>query len=319
MPETANDDEIDLRIVWQTIWANKLLIAAFTIVFAVGSTLISTLIPNKYTSEMVLIPSLDEQNAPLIGGRLGGLASLAGFGGRGGVVDNVTIAQEIIKSRAFTTGFVRQHHLEVPLMAAKGWDIKEKQWIIDDKKYDSAAQKWVRKVKPPRKPEPSDQELYKAFSKRLNISSDKLTGIIRISFTSLSPEAAQQWLNMLLEDINNHMRQRDIREARRSIKYLQRQLEKTSVKNMEQVFYQLIEQQTKTMMLAEARAEYTFKVIDPAVVPEEKSGPKRSLIVIGAMLGGAFFGMLAAFALSAFRESKSKAGHRLNSDVDQLI
>jgi LPS O-antigen subunit length determinant protein (WzzB/FepE family) len=56
---------------------------------------------------------------------------------------------------------------------------------------------------------------------------------------------------------------------------------------METVFYQLIEEQTKTMMLAQVKKEYMFKTIDPAQVPDEKSGPKRALIVLlGTMLGG---------------------------------
>jgi capsular polysaccharide biosynthesis protein len=53
------------------------------------------------------------------------------------------------------------------------------------------------------------------------------------------------------------------------------------------VFYQLIEQQTKTIMLAEVSLEYVLKTIDPANAPEEKAKPKRALIVVlGTMLGG---------------------------------
>jgi LPS O-antigen subunit length determinant protein (WzzB/FepE family) len=42
-------------------------------------------------------------------------------------------------------------------------------------------------------------------------------------------------------------------------------------------------------MLAKVRQEYAFKTIDPAVVPEVKSEPKRALIcVLGTLLGGMF-------------------------------
>jgi LPS O-antigen subunit length determinant protein (WzzB/FepE family) len=55
---------------------------------------------------------------------------------------------------------------------------------------------------------------------------------------------------------------------------------------METVFYQLIEEQTKNMMLTKVSAEYVLKTIDPAQVPEKKSGPKRALIVVlGTILG----------------------------------
>ena len=56
---------------------------------------------------------------------------------------------------------------------------------------------------------------------------------------------------------------------------------------MQTIFYQLIEEQTKTIMLANVRKDYVFKTIDPAIIPEEKDKPKRALIVIlGTMLGG---------------------------------
>jgi LPS O-antigen subunit length determinant protein (WzzB/FepE family) len=56
---------------------------------------------------------------------------------------------------------------------------------------------------------------------------------------------------------------------------------------MQTVFYQLIEEQTKTIMLAEVSKEYVLRTIDPANAPDDKAKPKRALIVVlGAMLGG---------------------------------
>jgi LPS O-antigen subunit length determinant protein (WzzB/FepE family) len=53
------------------------------------------------------------------------------------------------------------------------------------------------------------------------------------------------------------------------------------------VFYKLIEEQTKTMMLVEVADEYVLKTIDPANTPDKKDMPKRPLIVVLAtMLGG---------------------------------
>ena len=47
------------------------------------------------------------------------------------------------------------------------------------------------------------------------------------------------------------------------------------------------EEQAKTIMFANVRDEYVFKTIDPALVSEEKSKPKRALIVmLGVTLGG---------------------------------
>ena len=56
---------------------------------------------------------------------------------------------------------------------------------------------------------------------------------------------------------------------------------------MKSVFYRLIEEQTKTLMLANSTPEYVFKTISEPKVAEEKSKPKRALIcVAGTFLGG---------------------------------
>ena len=55
---------------------------------------------------------------------------------------------------------------------------------------------------------------------------------------------------------------------------------------MQRVFYQLIESQTRIVMLADVRDEYVFQIIDLAVEPDRKIAPNRSRIVmLGALLG----------------------------------
>ena len=61
---------------------------------------------------------------------------------------------------------------------------------------------------------------------------------------------------------------------------------------MKNIFYQLIEEQTKSLMLAELSDEYVFKVISEPKVTEEKVEPKRAIIAIfGFVLGNIFAGM----------------------------
>jgi LPS O-antigen subunit length determinant protein (WzzB/FepE family) len=110
---------------------------------------------------------------------------------------------------------------------------------------------------------------------------------VTIDIEFYSPEIAKQWLIWLVSDVNNFMREQDEQEAQASIEYLTKQLGNTEVSAMETVFYQLIEEQTKNMMLTKVSAEYVLKTIDPAQVPDTKAKPKRALIVVlGTMLGG---------------------------------
>jgi LPS O-antigen subunit length determinant protein (WzzB/FepE family) len=75
---------------------------------------------------------------------------------------------------------------------------------------------------------------------------------------------------------------------------------------MQQVFYQLIENETRTVMLANAQQEYVFKTVDPAVVPQEKSEPKRALICIVATLIGGMLGVLIVFVRAFIRSDQSQ-------------
>ncbi len=76
---------------------------------------------------------------------------------------------------------------------------------------------------------------------------------------------------------------------------------------MQRVMYSLIENETQTLMLANARAEYAFRVVDPAVAPEVRSSPNRTLIVLSGGVLGLFIGTVLAFAINLLRRVKTDA------------
>jgi len=286
----AQDDEIDLAELWRAIWGGKLTIIAISFIFAVASIFFALSKPNVYKASAILAPAAAEGGAgglAALAGQFGGLASMAGINLGGGGGDKTALALEIIKSRSFIENFIAKHDLLVPIMAAEKWDRVSDKLILDDELYDEANKKWIRAVSLPKKTIPSSWEAYKEFSELLSVSQDKTSAMVTIQIEYFSPAIAKQWLTWLIADVNEFMREQDQKEAQDSISYLKKQLENIQVSSMETVFYQLIEEQTKNMMLTQVKAEYVLKTIDPAQVPDEKSGPKRALIVVlGTMLGG---------------------------------
>ncbi|MBV1952759.1 MAG: hypothetical protein KUG64_11270, partial [Cycloclasticus sp.] len=119
-----------------------------------------------------------------------------------------------------------------------------------------------------------------------------------------SPYIAQQWVQWLVEDINQHMRRQDISEAEKSIGYLKAKLEQTPLAEMQKIFYELIEAQTKTKMLAEIREQYVLKIIDAPTVPELKDKPKRAQICVLAVLLGGMLGIMWVFLRNFFINEK---------------
>ena len=98
--------------------------------------------------------------------------------------------------------------------------------------------------------------------------------------------------------------QEPIADAGQRIAYLQDQLDKTSLTEMQRVFYALIEEQTKRLMLADTRKDYAFAIIDPSVVPMEPSAPNRSLIVVFGLFFGLLAGLLLAYLRGVVRASR---------------
>ena len=134
---------------------------------------------------------------------------------------------------------------------------------------------------------PSNETIYKTYIGNLILEEVPGTEFVRIGFKHKSPDIAAEWTGLVIQDLNNALREQEVREAESSIAYLRRQIDQTPLTELRKLFYNLIQSQTETMMLANVREEYVFKTIDPAIVPEKKSEPKRALIcVLGTLLGG---------------------------------
>jgi len=287
--DSQYDDEIDLRELFGVLWAGKIKIVAITAMFAVASVIYALSVPNQYKATALLAPA-QSSSGGLSGalGQLGGLASLAGVSIGGGESSEAQIAQEIMKSWNFIESFIADNDLAVEVFAAEGWSKGSNMLKINDDDYDVEKSEWLiedddtGELRPP-----SSWELFGEFSERLAVSEDKKSGLVSVSIEYYSPQIAKQWLDMYVSAVNAHMQQRKVAEVTNNINYLQAQIEKTSIAEMREVFYSIIEEQTKNKMVAEASPEYAFVAVSPSMVPEEKSQPKRALIcILGALLGG---------------------------------
>jgi len=287
-PAEQYDDEIDLRELFSVLWAGKKLIVGITAIFALVAVFYALSIPNQYRATAIVSPAQDGGGG-LSGalGQLGGLASLAGVSIGAGESSEAQVAQEIMRSRGFIEEFISENNLAVEVFAAKGWDMASNQLDIDSDLYDVGSSQWVRDIPKGKVLVPSGWELFKKFSEMFSVSDDKKTGMVSISVEYFSPQLAKEWVDRLVIGINQHMQSRKLEKVNINIQYLEAQIEKTSIAEMREVFYTIIEEQIKSKMLAEASPEYAFVTVSPAMVPEEKSQPKRALIcILGTLLGG---------------------------------
>ena len=302
--DTQYDDEIDLRELFMVLWVGKIKIVAITAVFAVASVIYALSVPNQYKVTALLAPA-QSSGGGLSGalGKLGGLASLAGVRIGRGEVSEAQIAQEIMKSWNFIEGFIADNDLAVEVFAAKGWSKESNELQINDGIYDTQNKKWLVENEAGVMGPPSSWKLFETFDKRLGVSENKKSGLVSVSFEYYSPQIAKQWLDLYVSAINAHMQERKIAEVTNNINYLQAQIEKTSIAEMREVFYTIIEEQTKNKMVAEASPEYAFVAVSPSMVPEEKYGPRRALICISVTLLGGMLSVLLVLIMHYARKS----------------
>ncbi|WP_166111979.1 Wzz/FepE/Etk N-terminal domain-containing protein [Pseudoalteromonas sp. Z9A5] len=274
----------ELSEVISSLWSFKIYIIILCFFAAIASAFIAINTPNIYRAETLLAPteSLQGQGSE-VSSQLGGLASLAGLGG----LDNKGFKTEVAQARIFTKDFLYQfinnHDLLVNILAIESWDKETNKITYNDDIYDSETQSFTL---------PEDKNLHWLAYKVLNdnlIISKVPGGLINVAYEHPSPIVAQYIVEHIIKDINQLMQNYDIEQANNSIEYLNKKLTQTNVADMKTVFYRLIEEQTKNKMLTEIKSEYIFTTLDPALVPEEKSGPRRALIVaVSVILAGMF-------------------------------
>ena len=279
--------EINLTELIVVVWKGKYVIFLCILLSSILSIAVALSISNVYRSEALLAPVGSDTNG--LGGianQFGGLASLAGVNIASGGSDKTVMGIEVLKSRAFFSKFSERENVLVELMAAEDWDPMTNELILKPEIYDADSNKWVREVDSPRQPKPSLQESYLRFRSILSVSQDPTSGFVKISVEHFSPYVAQKWVEWLILDINETIRQQEIDQAQRAIDYLTEQIENTKIAELQTGFFELIKTQTETKMLANANPEFLFKVLDPAVVPEARSKPNRALMcILGSLLG----------------------------------
>ncbi len=281
------DDEIDLLEYWDLLWSNKGLIVFLTSLVTACAIAIALQMTPIYKAEVLLVPAGAKQSGGMSLGGLGGLASLVGISGAssGGVSEILAV----LSSRAFLGDFIEKESL-LPILFSGQWDAENKQWLSDGGNP------------------PSMWKAYKAFKGKLSTSVAKNSGMVTISISLHNPELSAAWANQLVVNLNEHLRQHAIKEANKSMEYLNRQIAQTSVLEMQQMLYSLIEEETKKIMLANVRTEYAFKVIDPAVTPEDKIKPKRAQIAMLGFIIGFFIAIFFVFFRSFVRKVKKERG-----------
>jgi uncharacterized protein involved in exopolysaccharide biosynthesis len=279
--EELHDPETGLKLaaVWRLAWASKSLILFVTFICAALAAVVAFNITPIFRSDTVVLAVHNGNmgGGGSLSGQLSGLANIASLAGVN--LDSAAgadrEAKAILESRKMDEEFIKQNNLIGVILP-------------NSKK---PATLWLA---------------VKAFREGvITIVEDKRTGLTTLHIDWKDPAVSAQWANSFVALANDRIRARAIDEANRNIKFLNEQIDKTRVVEVQRAMYNLIENETKTLMLANARTEYAFTVIDPAVPPERRESPRRSLyVLVGAFMGGVV-GLFVAYLRRKRRAARS--------------
>ncbi len=267
--QVLRNDELDLIAFLRVLWNSKLIVLTTMILFVLASIYIAFSATEIYRAEVAITRAGDAGigSAASLAGQLGGLVGVdLKQGGQG------RDAQAILKSRRLAEEFITRSDYLSELASNEG-DV------------------------------PTLWRAVKHFRELvLSINENDAVGITTVSIEWVDPVIAARWANEYVTLANDIIRTRARDESERNIEYLKHQIEQTTVVALQGVMYNLVEAETKTVMLANARADYAFTIVDPAVAPEIRTKPRRKLILLSGGTLGFFVGVFVAFAIRLIRQ-----------------
>lgn len=302
-----NEDEIDLLELAKTIWKGRKLICWIVGGFTLATIILSLFMTNIYTAKAVIKPVMPDRYSSrlsLLSGQFGGLASMAGI-----ATPSPSSSVEIVnllKSNVLKKEVIEQHQL-LPILFPKQWDQEKKAWKKPGISLNPLT--YIAKLKPsdPKAPKkesgvPDTWDGIRALDKLVKINYNMKEDIITISADFRDAEMAAKIADYFLVTLNEHMSSEAKRIATVNKEYLEKQLFQTSDTLVQQKIYSLIAEKIETMMMAEVKEGFAFKVLDPPMTPDRKSSPKRAQMAVIAFMVSLFIGV----AVVLFREYLKK-------------
>lgn len=254
-----------------------------------------------YSSSVLVQPITPPGEGSALSGAqsLGGLSTLIGLSGLRGSGDNIEANIAVLNSRGFFDSFIIQQNM-LPVLFSDRWDRENNDWLPETK-----LSRWIRRTKEfvlsnhsnrdnneIDSGQPSLWDAYELISEIKTVDRDAATGLLRISIEWKDPRIAALWVNKIVSAANAFIRQRDLAEAEKAIKYLRGQIQLTQETALVDGLAVLAEQQMQKRMLAEIRDDYAFRVLDAGVAAEESHRPKRVLAILLGLIAGCFMGGL---------------------------
>tara|TARA_A100001015_G_C15018542_1_gene726773 strand:- start:1189 stop:2121 length:933 start_codon:yes stop_codon:yes gene_type:complete len=274
------DEEINLSALINDLYSRRLVYSISFLVMISLSVFILLSIPNEFeTSSVISVKKSSENMETNFNSVALALNPLSSLGSNMGS-SRKSYALRLLKSRTFFEYLVNEDkNLLVELYAFESYDKDKNVDIFDEEVFSPSKQKWKDGLF--EDGQPSILLAHKIYLKHLKIEEqESLENYLTLKIRHQSPILAKRWLDNLIDSFNAYVKEKEEDEASLSLNYLNISIAKTQVPEVKAVIANLIKNKIKDLMITNVSDEYILKVIDKPFLPEKKTYPNRSLILI---------------------------------------
>lgn len=295
------EDEIDLRELFNTILKSKFKIMAITFVITSFAILYALSIPNSYKSSIILAPQ--EESKGSLGG-LGALAGLAGVGLGGSGMDVHNSMSTILGDNSFQQMVVEKHNL-IEKLDPKNTDKNlvfalNSRAVYDFLKSDSKEEEEAISE------EEAMFNTIKDLKTIVSLSSDKDSGALTMGVELQDRFLAKEILEIYLKETTAYLRILDMKDINEKLEYYKDELSKINDIELKVQISQLMSSLIQKKVLSSASEYYNVKIMTKPQVAyiKDKSKPKRALIVVVSFVTSIILSIFIVFFLEFIRQDE---------------
>ncbi|GAB56972.1 hypothetical protein GPUN_2858 [Glaciecola punicea ACAM 611] len=284
---------LDILDVVKILWTQKYIFLITICLSIVVSVWLALTQVELYTVELKAIPSESSLAATDNSIEANIALRLAGFGKATSEYEQHLVAVQVLRSPGFIANFIDKHNLVPLLYGVDSWNSSDGSLVWNDEIYDPVTESWI--IEEP----PTLQVASKMLMlNHLFIEDNRAARVLTLKFIHQSPIVAAQIVNSLVIDLNQKMKDRELNALERKLHFYETELATVQIESFRVVLSDLIEQTIYETLLINADGNFLFEVIDPPMIPEKRSYPRRGLLVIiGTILGG-LLALIIAFGKS---------------------
>jgi uncharacterized protein involved in exopolysaccharide biosynthesis len=279
---TARDQLLSIWDLMALVRRRWILAGAIMAAAVAAGLLFAILATPRYSSASVLSVREEElggSGLSALAGQLGSVANLAGLSMKAGANENQAVA--VLESWDLMQAFIERHQLIDELSADASSSGKQ-----------LSMQRAVRHFK----------------RKILAVRRDKTAGVLIVSIVWSEPGRASEWVNTYVRMADDLMRARAMQDAKRSLEFLQAELESTREVAIREAVANLVEAEMKRHMFAQARAEFALQVLDRAHAsdPRDSVYPRRAWVLVAALMLGGMLALLIILLLARREQNAAR-------------